>query len=305
MISSYVGENKEFERQYLAGELELSSRRRARWPRSCAPAARASRRSSPRTGVGTLVAEGKELREFDGRHLRDGARAGADPSLVKAWKGRRERQPRVPPHRAQLQPGRGDGRQDDGGRGRGDRVAGGRDRPGRRCTCPGIYVHRIVVNAHPENASRSARSAPAGRGLTHALDPGTRWPPEAAAELKDGYYVNLGIGIPTLVANFVPKRTSRSGCRARTACSASAVPDRGRGRRRPDQRRQADRDDAARIEHLRQPDSFAMIRGGKINLSILGAMQVSEKGDLANWMIPARWSRAWAARWTSSPACRA
>jgi 3-oxoacid CoA-transferase subunit B len=111
----------------------------------------------------------------------------------------------------------------------------------------------------------------------------------AAKELQDGFYVNLGIGIPTLVANYVPE-ASTSRCRARTACSASAPsPTRARSRCRPHQCRQADRDRTA----VKQPisaraDSFAMIRGGHIDLSILGAMQVAENGDLANWMIPGK-----------------
>ena len=97
----------------------------------------------------------------------------------------------------------------------------------------------------------------------------------AAKELKDGFYVNLGIGIPTLVSNFIPAGHERRAAERERHARHGPVPVRGRGGPRPDQRRQADRHAAADDELLLSADSFAMIRGGHIDLAILGAMQVS------------------------------
>uniref|UniRef100_A0A8C2BEM9 Succinyl-CoA:3-ketoacid-coenzyme A transferase n=1 Tax=Cyprinus carpio TaxID=7962 RepID=A0A8C2BEM9_CYPCA len=307
MISSYVGENVEFERQYLSGELEVELTPQG----TLAERIRAGGAGVPAfftaTGYGTLIQEGgspikynkdgtiaiasepREVREFNGRHYIMEKSITGDFALVKAWKAdkagnvifrktaRNFNQPMCKAAKITIVEV--------------EEIVDVGTFAAEDIHIPSIYVHRIVKGDSYEkrievrwlDSSGQAENPKPKKDSDIVRERIIR---RAALEFEDGMYANLGIGIPMLASNFIkPDITvhlqSENGILGLVTLALHKLPFNNL----------ICKETVTVLPgaaYFSSDDSFAMIRGGHINLTMLGAMQVSKYGDLANWMIPGK-----------------
>jgi 3-oxoacid CoA-transferase len=262
LVCSYVGENRILEQLYRSGELELEFAPQG----TLAERIRAGGAGIPafftRTGVDTLAAEGKELREFDGQRYLMERGLTCDLAIVKACTG---------DHAANLAFRQGAQNFNPLMAAAGrvtvaevERLVAVGELDPDQIHAPGIYVDRVcestldTTGAAPYPAPRPAAAARFGQRAGWTRD---QMAARAAAELGDGAYVNRGVGLPMRVAEILPPGVSVS---LQTANSLQ-----GEG-----------------AAYFNSAEGFGMIRGGHVDLAVLGAMQVAANGDLANWMAP-------------------